>query len=279
MELLQLRYFLESAETLSFSQTAKKYMVPPSSVSASVKRLEKELNCTLFERTSNRIQLSQNGQRLYRVLSDTLYRLDQVVSEISGNDQQEIRILILAARFVTTNLLIRFQKLYPNLHLSITMGKEDVSPDDFDIIFDAQNDKYHNFDTIPISQCELGICAAQDSELTKRELTLWDLRNQKFITMFANDYIHQIFCDICHRAGFEPNVNYHVNDNQSLFRFIEEGLALGLVRTDSKLMRRISILNIADFQMQITICAYYRERKLHSAARTLLDFIQSPPQK
>ena len=49
MELLQLRYFFDSAKTESFAKTAEKYMVPASSVSASVKRLEKELGCKLFE--------------------------------------------------------------------------------------------------------------------------------------------------------------------------------------------------------------------------------------
>ena len=40
MELLQLRYFFESAKNENFAKTAEKYMVPASSVSASVKRLE-----------------------------------------------------------------------------------------------------------------------------------------------------------------------------------------------------------------------------------------------
>ena len=43
MELLQLRYFFESAKTENFSKTAQKFQVPTTSVSASVKRLEKEM--------------------------------------------------------------------------------------------------------------------------------------------------------------------------------------------------------------------------------------------
>ena len=47
MELLQLRYFYESAKHENFAKTAEKYMVPASSISASVKRLEDELGCKL----------------------------------------------------------------------------------------------------------------------------------------------------------------------------------------------------------------------------------------
>ena len=49
MEFLQLRYFYESAKNKSFAVTAKNHMVPTSSVSASVKRLEKEFGTNLFD--------------------------------------------------------------------------------------------------------------------------------------------------------------------------------------------------------------------------------------
>ena len=42
MEMLQLRYFFESAKNGSFAKTAKKYDVPSTSVSAAIKRLEEE---------------------------------------------------------------------------------------------------------------------------------------------------------------------------------------------------------------------------------------------
>ena len=40
MELLQLRYFMESAQRGSFAATAEQYLVPATSVSAAVRRLE-----------------------------------------------------------------------------------------------------------------------------------------------------------------------------------------------------------------------------------------------
>ena len=61
MEILQLRYFYESAKSQNFTVTAKKYMVPVSAVSSSIKRLEKELGCQLFDRDTNRIRLTIMG--------------------------------------------------------------------------------------------------------------------------------------------------------------------------------------------------------------------------
>jgi len=50
MELLQLTYFCDAAVTQNFSKTAQKYNVPPSNISQSIKRLERELSAPLFDR-------------------------------------------------------------------------------------------------------------------------------------------------------------------------------------------------------------------------------------
>ena len=62
MEFLQLRYFMESAENESFSKAAEKYQVPATSVSAAIKRLERELGCPLFRRSYNSIALNEKGR-------------------------------------------------------------------------------------------------------------------------------------------------------------------------------------------------------------------------
>jgi len=67
MELLQLKYFCDAAKTQNFSQTAKKFMVPPSDISQTVKRLEKELGVALFSRHANRIVLNENGKRFFGI--------------------------------------------------------------------------------------------------------------------------------------------------------------------------------------------------------------------
>lgn len=83
MELLQLRYFYESSQNENFAKTAEKFMVPASSVSASVKRLEKELGVNLFNRTSNKITLNEKGYILSEALGEIFEKLDFAVSEIT----------------------------------------------------------------------------------------------------------------------------------------------------------------------------------------------------
>ncbi|MBQ4556163.1 MAG: LysR family transcriptional regulator, partial [Clostridia bacterium] len=47
MELLQLKYFCAAAKAESFVSVANQYMVPPSSISHTIAKLEKELGAQL----------------------------------------------------------------------------------------------------------------------------------------------------------------------------------------------------------------------------------------
>jgi len=62
MELLQLRYFCDAAQTENFSQTAREYQVPTSNISQTIKRLESELGTELFHRRKNHIFLNEQGR-------------------------------------------------------------------------------------------------------------------------------------------------------------------------------------------------------------------------
>ncbi|GAA3676404.1 LysR family transcriptional regulator [Arthrobacter ginkgonis] len=61
MELRHLEYFVAVAEELSFTAAAARLHVVQSAVSAGVKALERELEATLLERTSRRVDLSEAG--------------------------------------------------------------------------------------------------------------------------------------------------------------------------------------------------------------------------
>ena len=77
MELLQLKYFCDSATTENFSQTAKKFGVPPSDVSQSIRRLERELGVGLFIRRANSIGISEYGREFYARASKALSLLEE----------------------------------------------------------------------------------------------------------------------------------------------------------------------------------------------------------
>ena len=75
MELLQLKYFCDAAVSENFSETARKFFVPPSGISQSIGRLERELGCALFLHSGNKIRLNEEGRIFYRSASAALMLL------------------------------------------------------------------------------------------------------------------------------------------------------------------------------------------------------------
>ncbi len=61
MELRQIRYFLQIAETSSFSEASRQLCVSQSTVSQQIKQLEDELGAELFVRDSHSVKLSDYG--------------------------------------------------------------------------------------------------------------------------------------------------------------------------------------------------------------------------
>lgn len=82
MELLQLRYFKAVAENENLTRTAAQLYISPSSLSATISRLEKELGAKLFDRQRNRLHLNASGSVFLEAVSQILCTLDSTVLEI-----------------------------------------------------------------------------------------------------------------------------------------------------------------------------------------------------
>ena len=66
MELQQLRYFDEVARTQHVTNSAKKLNVAQPALTQSIRRLERELGVTLFERVGRNVRLTACGDALQK---------------------------------------------------------------------------------------------------------------------------------------------------------------------------------------------------------------------
>ena len=124
MDLKQLSYFVKIVEEGSISGAAKKLFMSQPPLSSQMKLLEAELDCTLFERGSRTIRLTEAGETLYNY-SRSLLQLSNVAKQETMNAARHfngvLRIGIVSSLIGSDALgwLCGFSKRYPGIHYEI----------------------------------------------------------------------------------------------------------------------------------------------------------------
>lgn len=280
MELLQLRYFFESAKNESFAQTADKFMVPLTSVSASVRRLEKELGCRLFDRSCNHITLNANGKRLQQSLCLAFLELDGAVEEIAAQrgDDREIKILVRGMRRKIADLIIEYNARYPQSAFKTVFDFAETSFENYDIIIDEETDTYPEYEKFELYSMRLRIKCASVNPLCGKKLVLKQLCNQKFVSIGEGSNLHKILMSACNRAGFTPDISVLCNDIECYEKFIASGMgiAVGREKNDhADAEAGVEYLDVTDFDERYTIYGYYKKEAYYGNVKSFLDFLKS----
>ncbi|MBQ4154542.1 MAG: LysR family transcriptional regulator [Clostridia bacterium] len=280
MELLQLRYFLESATNENFSKTANKYMVPPSSVSLSVKKLEKELGCELFDRSGNKIQLNQKGRILKKALESSFEILDTAIEKLTSEAVKkigDIYVLIRTERRVILDYMAKFKANHPDVifHLSHDFSTEDTKR--YDIIIDEQSDKYPDFKGTLLLSENMRVAASAQNPLSKRQLSLNDLKDEPFITMCDGSSLRRITVETCKKSGFNPNIIIESEDPYYLRKCIALNFGVAIIPEFSwkgQMEPNTVFLNIIDYNQMRNTYAYINKAKFISpVAKDFYNFL------
>lgn len=272
MDILQLRYFHDSANYLSISKTAEKYGVPATSVSASIRRLEKELGCKLFDRTPNRISLNDKGIIMRDSLKKIFSEMDSMIEAVSGSvdDVKEIKILVKAIRALITEQVIEYKKKYAQTRFKLVADFDERDIDDYDIIIDTKSDQYIGYDSLELVNQQVCCYVLSDSGLCKRTFSLKELSQMSFVLMSQHGNHGKVFIEACKKEGFTPNIVAQVNDSACFRRIISSGIAIGVTgQLAANVDGNITMvpLNIKDFKYKQTICMYYKKDNSSNSAR------------
>lgn len=226
MEILQLRYFCDAAEGQNFSQTAKKFGVPVSNISQTIKRLERELDVELFSHMSNKISLNEQGALFYGSVKSALDALEEgkrMLADCKDKIAGEIKILVLTNRRVVTKAIEDFKRKYPEVAFVIkhnNSGKEE-----FDLIICDEYFPDASYEASPLITEDILLATQKGSALAEKErISIRDLKDERFITMPHGSSMYDITNRLC--EGFVPNIAIQSDDPYYIRKYVAMGLGV-----------------------------------------------------
>lgn len=232
MDLLQLKYFCDSAESQNFSQTARKYQVPPSGVSQSVKRLENELGTPLFERKNNKVILNRVGERFYAKVKQSLSLLEGAVCEVQENATgvgEELKLLVYTNRQLVTRVIGDFKRQHPNVSFVIHHKPDDVK-DMYDLVISDDLSFCKEYDPELLLSEKIILATSREHPMARREIiSAKELAGEGFIFMDTGSSLDRQSMEICHKIGFEPHVVIRTDDPSLIRKYVSLNLGVALV--------------------------------------------------
>lgn len=126
-----LRTFVRVAELSSFTLAGESLGLPRSTVSEQVRLLERHLGTRLLNRTTRRVQATQDGLQLYERSKDLLSRMDELEGLFRPDPAQlhgrlRIDLPTLMARRIILPALPAFMQQHPGLALEISCTDRQV---------------------------------------------------------------------------------------------------------------------------------------------------------
>ncbi len=85
-----LKAFEAAARHMSFKRAAEEMFVTATAISHQIKTLEQQLNCSLFERQTRKVQLTQQGQLLFSTLRKAFDDIDEAVRQVESFSQRDV---------------------------------------------------------------------------------------------------------------------------------------------------------------------------------------------
>lgn len=231
-EPLQLKYFKHTAKYESISRTAKKFIVAPSSVSASLKKLETELGVRLFDRYANSLKLNKYGEIFLKSLESCEAEMASaraVLLELSQSFSGELSLLILTNRRYVMDTIAKFKVKYPSISFKI---KHDLKNDlnnysDYDIVITDKTINSHKFDSKLFLHEEVCLAASLSHPLAKlKKLCVQNLDKENLICMPKGSSLGDFVSDFFKKLNSAPNIAIECDDPYCIREYTKMGLGV-----------------------------------------------------
>lgn len=290
METKYIKYFLQICHDRSFSKAAQNLYISQQGLSSIIKRMEKEFEIPLFQRSHHGIELTPYGVYVRDQLEDIWKIENDMKKTLNIMKQGYISILKIAVSFgvisaLPENYLDDFEKQYPKIHLQLTeyddaecenvllQGSADLG---FNIA-PIENTCFHTHAIVKDRMCAL--VNEKHPLAQKEQIDFCDLKDADFLLLSNKFKLRRIFNQKCELVGLTPNIKLETLDMALIHNFSRMNKGIGIsVHFIGNDLANVKAIPFADPECAWEVCACLPKKKtLSPAVAAFWNYILSKP--
>lgn len=244
MNLKQLTYVLAVAEEQNFTRAAERCHIVQSALSHQIAKLEQELGCILFKRTSRRVELTAAGHAIIAPARKLLDASQSLINEVAATKNRISGTLTIGSistldMIDLAGLLAQFNAINPEVNIRLYMGMsenlaEDIRRKKTDVAFIGISDPGDkNILSLPhvlIANEPLVALLSPTHSLAKmQQVTLQTLSHEPMVDYYAGSAARHQTDSAFQAAGIQRHVNFEIDHVEWLENMVRRGLAVGIV--------------------------------------------------
>ncbi|MCQ2104304.1 MAG: LysR family transcriptional regulator [Fibrobacter sp.] len=274
MELTQLKYFLEVAKNEHVTQSAKNLCIVQPALTQAIHKLEDELGVSLFKTSGRNIKLTESGKFFYEQLQpiyNEMTALPKRLREMANKQNNNIKLNVLAASALITNVVIEYKQTHPNINIDMVQNKE-TDLHDFCVrtfsTYKPELDSYKN-DELFVRSEKIYLAVPNTAKYKKMSsISLFDVE-EKFIRLYGSKQYRTICNELCERVGFKPEITFESDSSAAIKEAVAGGIGVCFwpeVTWGKMDHKKVKLLEITDCDFKRDIVISYRKNKQDSAS-------------
>ena len=277
MELMQIRYFLETARTKHMTNSAKNLHITQPALTQAIRRLEADLGVPLFTAKGRNIVLTEYGRYLQKKLEPLMRQFDDIPEQLKmmvALEGKTIHMNVLAASSLVMEAIIEYKKEHQDIHFQL---HQNVESELYDIavttkLFYQGGDEKNSFscgEEIYLAVPENGKYQGMDS------ICLVETAEEGFISLLGSREFRYICDRFCQHAGFTPKIIFESDNPAAVKNMIAANMGIGFwpeFTWGSAESENVRLLKIAEPVCQRDIIINYNRNKTDN--RNVVEFFE-----
>ena len=229
MDILQLKYFYEVAESLHVTKTANDLHVAQPALTQTIRRLENELGVKLFRTQGRGIALTEYGAFLKGEIAPFLHVIDEIpgkLAEMAEKNRNTVTVNVLAASNTVIRAIIDYRRRRGDVKIRIVQNSEDRSADIS--VYTVPEYRGKDGGDVYVFNEKIYLAVPDTAEFQSRNaISLAEAKDYNFISLAGSKQLRAICDAFCAAAGFTPNIVFESDSPQSVRDMIEMQFGVG----------------------------------------------------